>query len=140
MKHLLLYCRPGFEREVAAEIQDRAIGYDCFGFSRVQEHSGYVRFECYGEEDADKLARLGDELRFVLITSKASLVVADTQPADSLATELDGLWLQVVATGAAKCERCWHHVADVGTIAGHETICGRCVTNVDGEGEVREFA
>ena len=75
MKHLLLYCRPGFEREVAAEIQDRAIGYDCFGFSRVQEHSGYVRFECYGEEDADKLARL---LPFwSLIFCRQMLVVTD---------------------------------------------------------------
>ncbi|MDN4705321.1 zinc finger domain-containing protein [Vibrio parahaemolyticus] len=44
------------------------------------------------------------------------------------------------ATEAEKCDRCWHHTPDVGTIAGHEKICGRCVSNVDGEGEVRKFA
>lgn len=89
---------------------------------------------------ADKLSRLGDELRFVLITSQASVVSTEVAPDSAQATELDGLWLQVAATAAAKCERCWHHVADVGTIAGHEGICGRCVSNVDGEGEVRQFA
>jgi len=89
---------------------------------------------------AEKLVRLGDELRFVLITSQAKVEVVTAAPADAQATELSGLWLQVAATEAAKCERCWHHVADVGTIAGHEGICGRCVTNVEGDGETRAFA
>ena len=89
---------------------------------------------------AEKLSRLGEELRFVLITSQAKLAVASEAPAGAQATELAGLWLTVTATEAAKCERCWHHVADVGTIAGHETICGRCVSNVDGDGEARRFA
>ncbi len=89
MKHRLLYCRPGFEREVAAEIQDRAIGYDCFGFSRVQEHSGYVRFECYGEEDADKLARL---LPFwSLIFCRQMLVVTDELQGMDLADRITPL-------------------------------------------------
>ena len=89
---------------------------------------------------AEKLVRLGDELRFVLITSQAKVEAVTAAPADAQATELSGLWLQVAATEAAKCERCWHHVADVGTIAGHEGICGRCVTNVEGDGETRAFA
>ena len=89
---------------------------------------------------AEKLVRLGDELRFVLITSQAKVEAVTAAPADAQATELNGLWLQVAATAAAKCERCWHHVADVGTIAGHEGICGRCVTNVEGDGETRAFA
>ena len=89
---------------------------------------------------AEKLVRLGDELRFVLITSQAKVEAVTAVPADAQATELNGLWLQVTATAAAKCERCWHHVADVGTIAGHEGICGRCVTNVEGDGETRAFA
>ncbi len=91
-------------------------------------------------ELAEKLQRIGSELRFVLITSKAEVEVCAAAPAGAQATELPGLWLSVTATAAAKCERCWHHVADVGTIAGHETICGRCVSNVDGDGEQREFA
>lgn len=57
MNHLMFYCRPGFEKDMAAEIQDKAVALECFGFSRVTENSGYCLFECYGESDADKLAR-----------------------------------------------------------------------------------
>ncbi|CAH0532696.1 Isoleucine--tRNA ligase [Vibrio stylophorae] len=89
---------------------------------------------------ASKLQALGDELRFVLITSKANVTLVDAQPEGAQATEIDGLWLQVAASTAAKCERCWHHVADVGTIAGHEAVCGRCVSNIEGAGEQRQFA
>ncbi|WP_434356751.1 isoleucine--tRNA ligase [Parasalinivibrio latis] len=89
---------------------------------------------------AEKLAILGDELRFALLTSKAEVVSAETQPEGSRATEMAGLWVKVAASEAKKCERCWHHVADVGTIAGHEEVCGRCVSNIEGEGEERKFA
>lgn len=68
------------------------------------------------------------------------VVVADTAPEGAVATERDDLWLNVAQSAAAKCDRCWHHVEDVGTIAGHEEICGRCVTNVEGDGETRQFA
>ena len=57
MNQLLFYCRPGFEKEMAAEIQDKAATLECFGFSRVKDNSGYAIFECYGAEDADKVAR-----------------------------------------------------------------------------------
>ncbi|ALP42805.1 isoleucine--tRNA ligase [Aeromonas schubertii] len=89
---------------------------------------------------AEQLKALGDELRFVLLTSKATVVTAEAAAEGAVATERDDLWVSVVQSSAAKCERCWHHVEDVGTIAGHEQICGRCVTNVDGDGEVRSFA
>ncbi|MGR5264726.1 isoleucine--tRNA ligase [Photobacterium damselae] len=89
---------------------------------------------------AAKLNKLEDELRFVLLTSKAQVVVADSKPADAQETDIDGLYVSVKASEAEKCERCWHHVADVGTIAGHEEVCGRCVSNIDGEGEERKFA
>ena len=46
----------------------------------------------------------------------------------------------VAATDAAKCERCWHYSEDVGVNPAHPEICGRCVSNVDGEGEKRQFA
>ncbi|GAA5646403.1 MULTISPECIES: 23S rRNA (cytidine(2498)-2'-O)-methyltransferase RlmM [Vibrio] len=60
MKHLMLYCRAGFEKECAGEIQDKATRLEVFGFPRVQPHSGYVLFECYQDGDADKLAKLID--------------------------------------------------------------------------------
>jgi isoleucyl-tRNA synthetase len=89
---------------------------------------------------AAQLTSLGDELRFVLLTSKAAVVTAEAAADGAVATERDDLWVSVTPSAAAKCDRCWHHVEDVGTIAGHEEICGRCVTNVDGAGEVRAFA
>ncbi|MGF1738173.1 isoleucine--tRNA ligase [Photobacterium satsumensis] len=89
---------------------------------------------------AAKLNKLEDELRFVLLTSKAEVVVADSQPEGAQETDVDGLFVTVNASEAAKCDRCWHHVADVGTIEGHEEVCGRCVSNVEGEGEERKFA
>ncbi|MGR2768334.1 isoleucine--tRNA ligase [Photobacterium ganghwense] len=91
-------------------------------------------------ELAAKLNLLEDELRFVLLTSKAQVVTVDSKPEDAQETDVDGLYVIVKASEAAKCDRCWHHVADVGTIAGHESICGRCVSNVEGDGEERKFA
>ena len=56
MNKVVLYCRPGFEKECAAEITDKAAKREIFGFARVKENAGYVVFECYQPEDADKLA------------------------------------------------------------------------------------
>jgi isoleucyl-tRNA synthetase len=89
---------------------------------------------------ATKLNKLQDELRFVLLTSKATVKPLADKTAQAQVTDVDGLYVQVIATEEEKCDRCWHHTPDVGTIAGHETICGRCVTNIDGEGEIRKFA
>ncbi len=80
------------------------------------------------EADRALLATLGDELKFVFITSAAQLV--------------PGAELQVIVTPSSdkKCERCWHWRADVGASAEHPTICGRCVSNLVGAGEVRSIA
>jgi isoleucyl-tRNA synthetase len=89
---------------------------------------------------AAKLNQLQDELRFVLLTSKALVKPLSEKSDNAKATDIEGLFVEVTATTAAKCDRCWHHTEDVGTIVGHETICGRCVTNITGDGEVRQFA
>lgn len=86
------------------------------------------------------LAKLGDELRFVLITSAASVVPFVQAPADAVTTEVEGLKLKVVKSGHAKCGRCWHFRADVGSHPEHPEICGRCVDNLSGSGEVRHYA
>ncbi|MFJ4348226.1 isoleucine--tRNA ligase [Pseudomonas sp. NPDC089401] len=86
------------------------------------------------------LAKLGDELRFVLITSAASVVPFAQAPAEAVATEVEGLKLQVVKSGHVKCGRCWHFRADVGSHPEHPEICGRCVDNLTGSGEVRHYA
>jgi isoleucyl-tRNA synthetase len=82
------------------------------------------------------LSQLGDELRFVLLTSRADLVQDDAGEA----TDLEGLAVTIAKSEHAKCERCWHHREDVGQHEGHDDLCGRCVDNVDGEGEARQFA
>ena len=87
-----------------------------------------------------QLEELGSELRFVLITSGADIAALEQAPADAAATELDGLKLQVTVAEEEKCERCWHRQEDVGLDETHPTLCSRCVTNVDGDGEQRRFA
>ena len=87
----------------------------------------------------DALAKLGDELRFVLITSEATLKpLADGQGGEE--TEIEGLQLAVEKTAYAKCDRCWHHREDVGIHVDHPELCSRCVDNVEGSGEKRQYA
>lgn len=86
------------------------------------------------------LAKLSNELRFVLITSTASVAPLLSAPADAVETEVSGLKLKVVKSSHAKCSRCWHHREDVGVNPEHPEICGRCVDNISGAGEVRHYA
>ncbi len=79
---------------------------------------------------------LGDELRFILITSEAQYLEM-AQGEDAKATELEGLQVRVEASGHEKCVRCWHRRSDVGSSVEHPELCGRCVVNVSGAGEVR---
>ncbi|MHC3914367.1 isoleucine--tRNA ligase [Alcaligenes nematophilus] len=80
-------------------------------------------------QDLEFLQSLGEDLRFMLIVSRA----------DVHAGEGD-LRIDVTPTEQAKCERCWHHRPDVGQSAEHPTLCGRCEDNLFGEGEVRHHA
>ncbi|TYK64431.1 isoleucine--tRNA ligase [Colwellia echini] len=89
---------------------------------------------------ATKLAKLGEELRFVLITSKATIETVTAAPENAQATEVEGLWLSVAPAEGSKCDRCWHVTTDIGESEAHPELCGRCITNVDGDGEVRQFA
>ncbi|UQG61943.1 isoleucine--tRNA ligase [Marinobacter sp. M3C] len=100
--------------------------------------SAEVTLFCDGEL-AEKLKHLGEELRFVLITSEAD-VKPVSEAIDAEQTGYEGLWVQVRPASNIKCERCWHHRVDVGSHADHPDLCGRCVTNVYGSGETRAFA
>ncbi|MEN2878752.1 isoleucine--tRNA ligase [Mannheimia haemolytica] len=84
------------------------------------------------------LEQLGNELRFVLITSQA--IVKPLAEADIAEGELAGLAVKVENADGEKCPRCWHYATDIGSHSGHEEVCGRCVENVAGEGEKRLFA
>ncbi|MDP0269082.1 isoleucine--tRNA ligase [Glaesserella parasuis] len=84
------------------------------------------------------LEQLGNELGFVLITSQA--IVKPLAEADVAEGELAGLAVKVERADGEKCPRCWHYATDIGANAEHAEICGRCVENVVGEGETRNFA
>ena len=79
-------------------------------------------------EDYALLAQLADDLRFALLVSRATLHSGDE------------LRIEVTPTEAEKCDRCWHHSSDVGTNEQHPSLCGRCISNLEGTGEVREHA
>ncbi|RKF20919.1 isoleucine--tRNA ligase [Alginatibacterium sediminis] len=100
-----------------------------------------AKVELFVDADlADKLNALGDELRFVLITSDVVISSLASAPETANSTELASLKLSIQATDAKKCGRCWHHREDVGQHPEHPELCGRCITNVEGEGESRHFA
>ena len=79
-------------------------------------------------DDFAMLQSLGDDLKFVFITSAISLVASDA------------LRTSTTASLNTKCERCWHYQGDVGSEPAHPTICGRCNSNLFGTGEIRRFA
>jgi len=87
----------------------------------------------------EKLEALKQELRFVLITSFAEVKPLSEKSSAALASELDGLWLAVEAVTEPKCGRCWHHHQEVGHL-NDEGLCQRCMDNVYGDGETRNFA
>ncbi|MDP2140784.1 MAG: isoleucine--tRNA ligase [Gammaproteobacteria bacterium] len=85
------------------------------------------------------LARLEDELRFVLIVSQASLHPL-SEGAAAAETEVSGLKLKITASANSKCVRCWHHRTDIGSHSEHPELCARCVENIAGKGEKRLYA
>jgi isoleucyl-tRNA synthetase len=86
-----------------------------------------VAIEAAGEH-CDALASLGDDLRFVTITSAATV------------SRGDAVKISVTPSANPKCERCWHWRADVGSDKAHPTLCSRCVANLFGAGEPRKYA
>jgi isoleucyl-tRNA synthetase len=88
----------------------------------------------------NQLNFLENELHFIFITSNASIYTEQFTPADAVPTELDGLKLKIVVSPQPKCVRCWHQRYDVGEHKEHPELCGRCVVNVAGEGEIRRYA
>ena len=79
-------------------------------------------------DDHALLASLGQDLKFVFITSKVTLNAGEA------------LAIQSSSSDDSKCERCWHYSADVGADSAHAGLCGRCISNLHGAGEQRKFA
>ncbi|WP_368889779.1 isoleucine--tRNA ligase [Morganella morganii] len=89
---------------------------------------------------AAQLNSLGNELRFVLLTSQADVKPLSAAPESAVNSELDGLRIGFGKAEGSKCPRCWHYATDIGQDSEHPELCGRCVTNVAGNGEERKFA
>ncbi len=124
-----LVARWGRLRETKADVQKlleelRVAGR--IGSSLAAE----VDIHAFGDKH-DLLASLGDDLRFVLITSRASV---------HRAAEAAGEHIEVAPSAHAKCARCWHYRDDVGADPQRPELCGRCVSNLFGAGELRTHA
>jgi isoleucyl-tRNA synthetase len=89
-----------------------------------------IELRC-GVADQNWLAPLADELRFLFISGDVRVVP------DAEAKGVIGVFAQ--PTAKPKCVRCWHHREDVGAHAAHPLLCGRCVSNVEGPGEERQW-
>lgn len=89
---------------------------------------------------AAQLNSLGNELRFVLLTSQADVKPLSAAPESAVNSELAGLRIGFGKAEGSKCPRCWHYATDIGQDSEHPELCGRCVTNVAGNGEERKFA
>ena len=114
----ILAVRATVQQELEAVRQAGAIG------SSLQAEVDIVA----GFDDYAALASLEDDLRFVLITSAASV------------RRGDALSITVASSGHPKCDRCWHWRADVGSDPARPGLCARCVSNLYGAGEARRCA
>jgi isoleucyl-tRNA synthetase len=97
---------------------------------------------CAGD-NFERFSALGEELRFLFITSSAHVHSSVAPPDGVVVAESaagPGVWIRVRASQHPKCVRCWHRRPDVGSNTRHPELCGRCVANVDGPGETRSFA
>ncbi len=115
-------------REIRAEVMKRleeARAGGAIGSSLQANVSLYVP-----AAELELLRSLGDDLKFVLITSTAQV-----EPSSDGAVAIE-----VRPSGDPKCERCWHYRPDVGSDRKHPTICARCVANLEGPGERRTHA
>jgi isoleucyl-tRNA synthetase len=109
--------------------------YDYLVFHVLSDVSNELHF-------FDVLKPLEKELHFILMTSRAT-AVNDYEydcPEDAVNTEMQGVRLKVYVSQHQKCVRCWHQRPDVGISEKHPELCGRCVENVTGKGEQRQYA
>jgi isoleucyl-tRNA synthetase len=90
--------------------------------------------------EAHRFSALGDELRFLLITSQARVIESGAPPTDSVPSHAENVWIEVKPSSHPKCVRCWNLRSDVGSDPRHPELCARCVVNIDGPGEERKYA
>ncbi|MDA9636863.1 isoleucine--tRNA ligase [SAR86 cluster bacterium] len=82
-----------------------------------------------------RLSEISDELKYLFITSKATLTHLEDGKTN---TDIEGLMLSIKPSDMEKCDRCWHHVEELLSFNG-DRICSRCKENIEGQGEVRSY-
>jgi isoleucyl-tRNA synthetase len=87
-------------------------------------------------ELVEALERVGDELRFLLMTSEVEVLPVSNKEGSS---DAEAFTIRVTKLEHKKCERCWHYRESVGCSTVHPTLCDRCETNVAGDGEQRSY-
>ncbi len=92
----------------------------------------------YADKDiANALAKLENELRFVLLTSQASVKPLENAPQQAVQSDISGLKIELAKAQGDKCPRCWHYTVDNEPTT---HLCKRCEQNIHGNGEIRHFA
>jgi isoleucyl-tRNA synthetase len=86
------------------------------------------------------LQRFCDELHFIFITSSVRVVKLSERGECGVVANMPGLFIEANKSPYKKCCRCWHYRADIGVDTNHPDLCGRCVDNLYGSGELRQFA
>ncbi len=122
-------------RDEVNKVLEEARAEGIIGSSLEAEVDLYVDSLTY-----ELLEFLKDECRFVFITSRAGIHPESERPATAKRTLIEGLWIVVFASVHPKCERCWHRRPEVNANTEYPGICERCIDNMIGEGEVREYA
>jgi len=112
-----------------------------------QRNAGHIKGGLTAEltlyaDDAlfNTLSLLKDELKFVLITSQARLQALADKSENAVETSIDGLYVAIAASEFQRCDRCWHQLLSVGQHKDHPELCSRCIDNIEGAGELRQFA
>jgi isoleucyl-tRNA synthetase len=88
------------------------------------------------------MSRVGDELRFWFITSSARVQPPADKPAGVFESKLDDgevIWIEAAPSPHPKCTRCWHQRPEIGRHSGHPELCSRCIENIAGDGETRNY-
>jgi 23S rRNA (cytidine2498-2'-O)-methyltransferase len=124
LNKLALYCRIGFEKELAAEVSEKAADLGISGFARVKENSGYVIFECYQPNEADRLAK---EIPFnQLIFARQMIVVSDLLsdlPLDDRISPIVAQYQQNKDVNFTQSTELWVETADTNDAKALSTFC-----------------
>jgi isoleucyl-tRNA synthetase len=123
-------------RESVAKVLEPMRAEGKIGASLAAEVDVYVDLNA---EALDAHPGIADELRFLFITSSLGLKPLASRPDFAVKAEGSDAWIVATPSTHQKCVRCWHYRADVGSHADDPELCGRCVENVEGDGEIRKY-